>query len=1022
MRLPDFAIRNHQFTVVIITLLVLSGMVSFFTMPRSEDPQITSPGTTVTVTYPGAAPVDIEQTVIFPLEEAVNELTDIRRITSTSADGWASIAVEFEFRADVDELYNELVQKVNEVRNDLPDGITDITTTKWVFSDFVKILQLALISETASYREMEVQGDRLKRRLERVQGVKRVDLRAIPEQEVRIAADIEKMAQLGISLNSLLQIIQANNTSIPGGSLDLGGKRFTIQTSGSYRTLGDIRNTIVTADGNAIVYLKDIADVYFDYEDNNYFARFNGERTIFITASQKEGTNIYRVMGDVRRVVDEFETELPESMRLEYVFNQEESVRGRMSGFFMNLIYGIILVGTITLLVLGFRISSIVIIVIPISIFIAIGFLDLSGYGLEQMTIAGLVISLGLLVDNAIVTTENIARFRRLGYDGTEAAAKGTQQIGWAIVSATATTILAFVPLVLMYNISGDYIRGMPVTVIYTLAASLFVALTLTPYLSSKFIKDGRAPEGTMHRAVRRLIETKYRSRLDFALRRPVFVLIIATIIFTGSLALFPLVGISFFPMAEKPQFMINIDLPDGSSLERTDRAARYVESILVSRDEVKLYATNVGRGNPQIYYNIMSHRGASSHAQIFVELHDYDAQLQARLIHELRDQFDLYPGARIELREFEQGPPVEAPVAIRVTGENLEVLREVARDVEAIIARTPGTVNVNNPLATVKTDLHVNIHREKAGMLGVAMVDIDRTVRAGMAGIPVDSYRDADGKEYDIVVRLPAGSQLSRNDGTGDPSLDDFGRLYIGSVTGAQVPLLQLASLEFKSSPTYIHHYNLDRAVTVTGDAIRGYSVDQVTRSIIAALDAYDWQPGYGYVVSGELESRDESFGGLGQAILIAIIAIVGVLVLQFRSFTQPLIIFAALPLAIVGAILALLMTGYTFSFTAFVGLASLVGIVINNSIILVDYTNQLRAQGKELVEAIKEAGETRFLPIVMTTATTVAGLLPLTLRGGTIWAPMGWTIIGGLIASTFLTLIIVPVLYKVFSGRTAE
>jgi multidrug efflux pump subunit AcrB len=1013
MRLPDFAIRNHQFTVVIIMLLVLSGMVSFFTMPRSEDPQITSPGTTVTVTYPGAAPVDIEQTVIFPLEEAVNELTDIRRISSTSADGWATVAVEFEFRANVDELYNDLVQKVNEVRNDLPDGITDITTTKWVFSDFVKILQLALISETASYREMEVQGDRLKRRLERVEGVKRVDLRAIPEQEVRIAADIEKMAQLGISLNSLLQIIQANNASIPGGSLDLGGKRFTIQTSGSYRTLGDIRNTIVTADGNAIVYLRDIADVYFDYEDNNYFARFNGERTIFITASQKEGTNIYRVVGDVRRVVDEFETELPESMRLEYVFNQEESVRGRMSGFFMNLIYGIILVGTITLLVLGFRISSIVIIVIPISIFIAIGFLDLSGYGLEQMTIAGLVIALGLLVDNAIVTTENIARFRRLGYEGTEAAAKGTQQIGWAIVSATATTILAFVPLVLMYNISGDFIRGMPVTVIYTLAASLFVALTLTPYLSSKFIKDSRAREGTMHRLVRRLIETEYRRRLDFALRRPGFVLTIASFVFIGSLALFPLVGISFFPMAEKPQFMINIDLPDGSNLERTDRAARYVESILASRDEVKLYATNVGRGNPQIYYNIMSHRGASSHAQIFVELHDYDAQVQAQLVQELREQFDAYPGARIELREFEQGPPVAAPVAIRVTGENLVVLREVARDVEAIIARMPGTVNVNNPLATAKTDLHVNIHREKAGLLGVAMVDIDRTIRAGMAGIPVTSYRDADGKEYDIVVRLPV---------SGDPSLDDFNRLYVGSITGAKVPLLQLALLEFRSSPTYIQHYNLDRAVTITSDVIRGYSVDQVTRSIIAMLDAYDWQPGYGYVVSGEFESREESFGGIGEAILIAIIAILGVLVLQFRSFTQPLIIFAALPLAIVGAILALLITGYTFSFTAFVGLASLVGIVINNSIILVDYTNQLRAQGKELVEAIKEAGETRFLPIVMTTATTVAGLLPLTLRGGTIWAPMGWTIIGGLIMSTLLTLIIVPVLYKVFSGKMGK
>ena len=304
-----------------------------------------------------------------------------------------------------------------------------------------------------------------------------------------------------------------------------------------------------------------------------------------------------------------------------------------------------------------------------------------------------------------------------------------------------------------------------------------------------------------------------------------------------------------------------------------------------------------------------------------------------------------------------------------------------------------------------------MKIKREKAGMLGVQLLDIDRTVRTCVAGMAVSRYRDSEGKEYDIVLRLPIDKKFS---------ISDFDKIYVTSVMGVQVPLKQVASLKFKPSAQEITHRDLDRSVTITADVLGNYSVDKVTKEIIFQLDGYNWKPGYYYDVGGEVESRGESFGGMGRAVIIAMIGIFAVLILQFRSFTQPLIVFAAIPLAIIGSILGLLITGYTFSFTAFVGLTSLVGIVVNNSIILVDYTNKLRQEDKELISAVKEAGETRFRPIIFTTATTIGGLLPLTLQGGTLWAPMGWTIIGGLTASTVLTLIVVPVLYKIFSTKS--
>jgi multidrug efflux pump subunit AcrB len=424
----------------------------------------------------------------------------------------------------------------------------------------------------------------------------------------------------------------------------------------------------------------------------------------------------------------------------------------------------------------------------------------------------------------------------------------------------------------------------------------------------------------------------------------------------------------------------------------------------------VKYYASNVGHGNPRIYYNVMSKNYLKNYGDIFVFLEEYDIEKYDNLISQLRKTFNNFPGAKINIKEFEQGVPIAAPIMIYIEGDNIDELRKIASDVEKFIENEKGTINIDNELAKSRTDLFININKEKANLFGVPIHEIDKTIRAAITGMNISKFRDKDGEEFNIVMRLPFEDKIK---------MSDFDKIYVKSMSGKLIPLRQLASIEFKKAPSLITRYNLSRTALITADLEKGTNLDEIMEPVIQKLNQYPFPNGYTYRISGELESRDEAFGGMKIAMIIALISIFAVLVLQFKSFSQPLIIFAAIPLALIGSIWALFITGNTFSFTALIGLLSLIGIVINNSIILVDYTNKLRDSGKSIIEALKIAGETRFTPIILTTLTTIGGLLPLTLRGGTMWAPMGWTIIGGLLVSTMLTLIIVPVLYNLFSSK---
>ncbi len=1005
MKIAEFSVKNYQFTLIIFVLLMALGLSSLFNMPRGEDPETEAPTYSIVVVYPGTGPADMEKLVVDPFEKRINELDDIKKVTSDINDGLAVIRVDYKHDSDVESKYQEIVREVNAMRGELPQDIFSIDILRFSSTD-VNILQMALISETAPYIELERQIERLEEGLEKVKGLKKIETHGYPEQQVRVQLDLEKMAHQKIPASYVLGALQSENMNIPGGSVLVSTRKFNVKTSGEYKSVEEIRNTIVFASGNKLVYLRDIATVEPVYQDESHLTRLNGYRAVLLTASQKDEQNIFKVSDQVNPVLDSFEKTLPANMKLVRNFDQSVSVSHRLTRFSNDFLIAILLV-SITLLPLGTRAAIVVMISIPLSIFTGLFLLDFFGFTINQLSIVGLIVALGILVDDSIVVIENIERYLRAGRSKKDAAIQATKQIGLAVVGCTVTLILAFLPLVFLPETAGDFIRSLPMAVIFTVIASLFVSITIVPFLSSRILKNHTSPEGNIFlRALKKGISGTYSKVLHSALRHPVITLLVATVLFVASLALFPVVGFSLFPKSEKPQFLINIETPNGTSLYETDRIAKYVESELKKEKEIKYFTTNVGKGNPRIYYNVIGKAESSNFAQFYVQLNDVTPDDKTKLIDKLREKFFFYPNAKIEVKDFEQGPPLEAPVAIRIFGENLDSLRSVAMTVEQILKKSPGTIYVNNPLANQQTDLRVHINKDKAGILGVSIGEIDRTIRLGIAGLNIGKFSPVEGEDEVLInVTTPHGKFTT---------YEVFDKLFVNSVMGQAIPLRQLARIDFETSPNLIRHYDKARYATVTAFVKSGFLYEAVNNDVIAKLDKLKLPDGYRYQAAGELENKQESFGGIETIILITIFGFIAVLVLEFGTFKSTLIVLSVIPLGVIGAVTMLLITGNPMSFVAVIGLIALVGIEVKNSILLVDFTNQLRERGVPLDEAIEKAGEIRFVPIVLTSLTAIGGLIPLAIEGNPLYSPLALVLIGGLISSTLLSRLVTPVMYK--------
>lgn len=1009
MRISESAVKNYQFTIVIFLFLIALGIYSFLKIPQAEDPEFPIAIFPVIAIYPGASPADIEQLVVDKVEESLNELEDIVSIKTEIKDGVAVIVIEFTSDSDPDRKYDEILRQINSIRESLPQDLYSIETLK-IQAGNTNIIQSALVSETAGYFELSRYAEELRDEIISLPGIRKAEVVASPGQELEVAINLPKLSQLNISVSQVIGAIQSENANIPGGSIEIGPRKLNVKTSGNYKNIEEVKRTVVGSGRGQLVYLRDVAEVSWRDEEARYFGRYNGKDAVFIIASMKKGQNIHGMRNSVYRLFDIFEKKLPAEIVLERGFDQSENVRYKLGRLEKDFLFAFLLV-LITLLPLGFRASGIVMISIPLSLLIGVSGLYLIGFSINQLTIVGAVISLGLLVDDSIVVVENISRWIRGGSTPMDASIKATSQIGPAVLGCTATLIFAFLPLMFLPGMAGKYMRSLPASVTFIVLGSLFVALTIIPFVSSLILKGDVDPRGNrVLRGVNRGIDFTYGRALQWSLKNPVKTVSVALLLFLSSLLLINIIGFSLFPKAGLPQFLITIETPRGSNISETDRVVKKVEAILSARPEVKYYMSNIGKGNPMIFYNSFQKSGQSTLGEILCELKTRSQPEIEKIVEMLRDTLDTFVDARIYVNEFENGMPVDAAIALRLVGSNLDSIRVYSDRIEEIFRAHEGTNYVKNPLSQSLTDIRVIVNSEKAAVYGVPVAEIDRTIRLGLAGITAGRFRDVDGKEYNINVRLP-GKKAN--------TLASLNHIYVSSRTGAQVPLSQLSRVEFENSATLIQHYNNERSMTISSAVRLGYNTDKVTKEILSGVAELELPGGFKIIPAGEIESRKQSFEGIGSAILIAIFGIFAILILEFRTFKSTLIVISVIPLGIIGGLVMLWITGYSLSFAAAIGFVALIGIEIKSSILLVDFTNQLRQQGTPLDEAIIKAGEIRFLPVLLTTLTAVGGLLPIAMGHSNLYSPLAWVIVGGLITSTLLARLVTPVMYKLLAPR---
>ena len=1002
MNLVAPAIKRYRLTILGILLLLTLGSVTYIIIPRQEDPVVNAPGAMVIVSYPGAGPRDIEQYISRPLEEKINEIEEVERIVSSASQGSCVIMIQFDPDSDIDQNIQVLREKVREAEKDLPEESMDPEIIRWKTETVSMIINL---SGPFNDRELYAYAKLVRRGLEGIPGIMRLDIDGNQEREIHIEANPSRLSFYNISLNDLTNRVMAENVSLPGGNMDLGRRSYQVRTDGQYKGVEEIGRTMIGSYNERPVFLKDVAAIRDTFERPEYRIQFNGRQSINLEVTSKPKSSLNALSKEIKTHIEHLKRRLPPELEVNIFLDQARSVSERLSIFQKNLLMGAGLVILITMLMMNIRMAFVVAFLIPLSIAFAIILLYQFGHTLNQITLASMVIVLGMLVDNGIVVVENIQRHMGLQKGRLEAALDGSGEVLGAITSSTLTTVLAFTPLLFMAGDTGQFIRGIPLTMIFALTGSLLVAIFVSPLLSYRFLKEGNNMEADEKRIIR-----IYITILRWTLHHKTLTLFAALVAFAGALAFIPQLGLQFFPKAEKNTFVIEVTLPQGTNMDATLHLVERIEKRLRKEDQVGDVMAYVGGNGPRIYYNInFIQTKEANRAQLLVTVKPgLKDQGTSAIIQKLRPEFSQIPGAKIDLQELEQGPPVGAPIAIKIRGDDLDVLKNLALQYRTILETTPGAVDIRDDASLSIPQIRITVDPDRARMLELTNASIAQAIRTAIYGTTAGTIILGD-EEVDIIVSLDENAR---------DNLETFDEIYLKSMKGVKIPLKQVARISLLSDIGAITRENLTRTVTVRSN-VQGTLTENVVDVLKAKAASLTVPAGYLVEYEGETKERTESFTSLGWAMMAAFMMVYIVLVAQFNSFKQPFIIALSLPFGLVGAVVGLWVMGYPFGFMAFLGVVSLTGIVVNDAIVLIDFINVMRKKEQDVIKAVIEAGKIRFRPVILTTVSTIGGLLPLAIRGGSLWGPMGNVIIFGLSLATILTLLIVPVVYVVLEKR---
>lgn len=1012
MSLTQFSVRNRPVIYVLMTAVLALGVVAILTLSRREDPDLQGRFVQIIALYPGATAQQVEELATEKLERALLEIDDVKTVQSTSRPGVAVLQVESSDQVrDLKKFRDDLRNRVNDTRPNLPKGVLSVDVNDR-FAD-TSVLILGVTWDGASDRQREDIAKRVRDRLRRLSDVGEVNLIGEQQEQITVSLSAQRLARLAVTPSQVSDAIARRNV-LPssGGSVALGNARFAIEPTGNLTDTRDLENLVVAAPSGVPVYLRDVATVTRQYADPpSSRLRVNGKPAVGVSLTMRKGRNITTLGEAAKKAVAGMHRDLPKGAEIVLVNDLPRSVEGRMAEFTENLVTGVALIFAVMYLFMGMRSALIVGVMLPITILGTFAAMYVFGRDIQQISISALIIALGLVVDNSIVVVDNIERKLSQGLDRERASIEGTDELRIPLLTSNLTTVASFAPILLLSGGVGEFIRDLGVVTSLATLVSLLFNVTIAPLIALRFLRGAHEDRPNMvRRLVLRLVDG-LRDILSWiavrGLRHPFVTVGLAFAALGFAITLIPKLGLQFFPSAVRSQFTIDVWLPEGRDIRATERVAAHVESILNHQQGIESVATYIGQGGPRFYYNISPEAPAANYAQIVVNTQSVEET--RRLVAAVQKEANAtISEARIVAKTLEQGPPVGAPVAIRLSGESVSQLRTAGEQIKALLNATPGTASVYNDYGELPLALRVNVDEDQAARLGLSSADVAQMTQLSYSGLTASLLRESD-KEIPINLRLDPKERQG---------VDSLENLYLPGRDGA-IPLRQVASISFAPQEGRIHRRNHVRTLTVfaytDGTRLASQILAEVQRKIPTLSLSQGVTVGYG----GEQEEVGKSFTELLLILGLSLAANLIIVVWEFNSFRAAWTILAAIPFSVTGAILGLTLTHQPFGFMAFLGITSLGGVVTNHAIVLFEYALEEQRHGLSLDEALLQAGRKRLRPILLTVLLSIGGLLPQGLNGGSLWPPLAWSLIAGLLMSLLLTLIVVPSFYKVLSVR---
>jgi multidrug efflux pump subunit AcrB/outer membrane protein TolC len=1013
------ALRYPQVTLFLSAVVFLLGVYSMVRMPRREDPKITIRTGIVAAMYPGATSQEVEDQVTRKIEEHLFHFEEVRRekTYSTTRNGMVVINVELNKSVtNADQFWSKLRLDLALLKaQELPAGVQGPMVDS-DFGDTVAVL-IAVHGGSYGYRELKDYARTVEDGVRTLPMVSKIHRIGDQPEAIEVDSSNGQLSQYGVTPLQVMQALQGRNTVEYAGRVSDGNNKVPIQSGDRLHTEDDIRQMMVDVSRTTgqPVYIRDLANVHRTYKDPDNYVRMNGEPAILLSVEMHEGNNIDDLGKDLTAKLAGIQAGFPPDVKLDLVANQPKMVHERVQDFMREFGIAIIAVILVTIILLPLRVALVAAIAIPTSIAMTFSTLPLFHVEIQQVSIAALIIVLGMVVDNAIVIVDNYIELLDHGVPIDEAAERSASEMAVPVLAATLAIIAAFAPMLYLSGTTGEFIRALPVTVALSLTISYLVAMFLTPMMSKWFIRTGLQTEshGSSDKPEKLSLldhmQKGYNVLIGWAMQHKKRTLVGTVLAFVAGLGLLSMVPQHLFPMAEREQFVIDVWLPEGTRIETTDATTRRIESVLAHESLVKEYASYLGSSLPRFYYNVNPQIPATNYAQILVNTNDVKKtpELVEQLRHRLRD---VAPEATVMVKECQQGDSMEAPVEFRITGPDAATLESIGNNVQDVLRHTPGATYVNTDWHEEVLEAGVHVRDEVANRLGLSNQMISQELAAGFEGLPATTAWEGD-RNLDVLLRL-------------DPVQRDNFRsvkdMYVTSpVTGTRVPVDAVATLNPEWQPGRIVRRNGVRTLTVRAFPTHGQLASNILKQARKQIDAMPLPPGYKIAYGGESEIQEETFGEMKVVLAAAIMLIFLILLIQFRTLLDPLIIMAALPLAVPGAALGLILTHNTFGFTAFIGLISVGGLVVRNAIILVDYIHQRMKDGVPLDQAALEAGERRLRPIFLTSMAAAVGVVPMIISGSSMWSPMASVIAFGLVGSMVFTLVAIPVLFVVMQSR---